>query len=733
MTFNPLMSNFGSKPGGSAHDNVNHPDNKRLLWTGHIISVDSENMLCTVMTDLGAGDKRHDVKLPGSAGSGPRSWAGLIPEVGTRVIIGWRKNGHSNYDPEIVEYVTVGIHHAKDYEPFSVLTDSQRADLKDLYPFLTSEPGTVWDVVRIKRRKAYSGDFLASSSGGSDFLLDRDVYLVNRAGIELRLRDSDRTMVANTINEFTSNAAGNYYRGLIKRSALSISPDVLMHPESPEGTLPWDVTDKTWFETKFDSGHPAYEYYQNAGLVNDDGTKSWDAQNDYSNYPHYTAPDGRHLSYVHTGLPQESFSTDYYVEDRKELKHTSDMTLGIHQEIDGVSVYGSMTDDTPTFIEDVHGTVVGNDVKSGLSYYKRLLGLRLFNTKRSTALNKSPVFDALIPNTKESESQTLARLYKINSPVNDNQYIFGVSKEGKVSIHIPSTTIGEGEDRGRSLDANIMGLVKAVIGSDPGSQLSAHLTMKGGITLNLGQDVDGNSAVINAAGPFVRRVTGGRSTGGGPTEKLTVEGDYELDIRGNSLMRTSHTHTIEAIGALLAQSNIISLSAGDGGINAVSQSNVNIQSVAGSVNISALQSSTTLYTQGVSKTVKGGLDTTTVELGIKSDVVKVGNREFKVEVGNIVNKIKAGNHINDIKTGSYLVSVQAGSLSLTTSAGGATINATLPVYISSATGIRLDTPLVSIGPTAAYFAVAGVPGPPGPAVDYLTGIPLMGQPNIRIG
>ena len=43
------------KPGGAWEDNVNHPSNKRLLWTGRIVHVDSETMVCSVALETGGG------------------------------------------------------------------------------------------------------------------------------------------------------------------------------------------------------------------------------------------------------------------------------------------------------------------------------------------------------------------------------------------------------------------------------------------------------------------------------------------------------------------------------------------------------------------------------------------------------------------------------------------------------------------------------------------------------
>jgi hypothetical protein len=43
------------------------------------------------------------------------------------------------------------------------------------------------------------------------------------------------------------------------------------------------------------------------------------------------------------------------------------------------------------------------------------------------------------------------------------------------------------------------------------------------------------------------------------------------------------------------------------------------------------------------------------------------------------------------------------------------------------------SPITKIGMTVVGCVVTGVPGPPTPAIDYLTGLPLLGMPTVLIG
>ena len=246
-----------------------------LLHVGHIVHVDTETMVCSVRLDSMEGE-RHDVPIPAASGAGPRSWAGLMPEPNTKVILGFKKYDAAgrHHVPYIVEFLTPGTYMARDYEPFASVPPADAAAALAISPDLANDPHLNLGVIRLKSRKAYPGDYVASSSGGTDFILDRDAHLTNRSGNEFFLRDSDQTAVLQTRNEFVNNAAGYYRRGLIKRNAFNLLPDLFPLVDQTVPTInPGDPTngvDPTTGEPLDRS--PAYDLLLSFGLIKADGT-----------------------------------------------------------------------------------------------------------------------------------------------------------------------------------------------------------------------------------------------------------------------------------------------------------------------------------------------------------------------------------------------------------------------------------------------------------------------------
>jgi hypothetical protein len=103
-------------------------------------------------------------------------------------------------------------------------------------------------------------------------------------------------------------------------------------------------------------------------------------------------------------------------------------------------------------------------------------------------------------------------------------------------------------------------------------------------------------------------------------------------------------------------------------------------------------------------------------------------------VGNFVDTVATGNMSFNVGAGNLSATVGSGNLSLTCAAGAASLIGGPTVDMISSGIASITAPLVRIGPTASVgFAVAGIPGPPSVAMDYITGLPLQGQSTIMIG
>lgn len=722
--------------GGSKEVTTNARDAKAYLWAATIVHVDNETMVCSIRLGSGVGE-RHDVPITAASGSGPRSWAGAMPERGARVIIGWKKFGNRGHVPYIIEYLTPGVFPARDFEPFSSLDPNDAQKIKDIAPDVAEDPGIFADVVRLKSRKVYSGDFLATSSGGSDFILDRDGYLVNRAGNEFRLRDSDQTSILQTVNEFTSNSAGYYRRGLIKRNAFSFLPDLypldkngvplkVISPGDPANGVDPDTGEPL-------DRNPAYDILLSFGLIKEDGTKNFPDDPKQPFYPHVVAPDGQRIAYVVHGEPEFSFSdTAYsYVEDRRELRHISDGIMAVTEEGDGFQVDPPF----PVMIEDVHGTVVGNDFHSdaGRPLYKRVLSMKIFQSPDQGTLADGPTLEAVdtVQRLSLMDDVALARLYRVQSPNSSNQYVFGVTKEGKVLLHIPKTRAGDPQEKGKSAEVNIQGLVKAIIGADENSNnTSIDLKTLGGINLEVGRFSDGNSIVLNLHGK-IKKIHNGNDNNGLTNEEI-YGGSTHKNTSGSESSIVGGT-SVENIGgekALIA--NSISLNAGTGGLKTTVAGDVAI-TVLGKSQSQNAQLANSTYALGKKQLILSGVDDNTLLAGNRSYTVVSGLMTNTVTSGSMNSVVTTGTYSVNVGTGSFAATIGSGSLSMTCSAGPMSLSTSTIMSIVATTSTSIASPFTKIGTIGVGFAVAGIPGPPSPALDYLTGLPLLGQPSLQIG
>jgi hypothetical protein len=700
-------------------------------------------MVCSLAVDMGGAKEWHDVPLPAPGGTGPRSWAGCVPEPGTKVLIQWKRFDSRNFQPYIVGFLTAGTFPARQYEPYSTCDPEIAKEAFELVPELAADPRYRLDVIRLKARKAYSGDFIASSSSGSDFLLDRDATLQNRAGNEFKLRDSDQTSVLQTINEFVSNSAGFYRRGLIRRNAFNLLPDLFLSDKNrkngeiegqsinnflSEKTKEVTNSEGSWdtvFVDKISKDSPAFEILNDFGLIDSGGNVTIPDQTDPI-YPFIVMPDGRRQSYVISGTHDLKWDQhdECYVEDRRELFHTHDGVMSVTEEGDGIQI------DNPlkrVYIEDVLGTIVGNDPYSdpGRSLYKRILSMSMFSSVDDMEQPQAELF--AVDTAKEpsqADSIALAKLFRIKSPTDDaKQYTFGITKEGRVFLNIPCS-----KSELQSVDMATLGGIKAFLGANS-DRVSLNLKTVGGIKLDLGSfkddssnDEDSVSVYVTYHGKIKTQYTGlqGRETTIAGTEYVSVGGSHVVNAGGGAALICGGVYGLEAEGSRF---NI-----GTGGFVLRSLGSYDITCLDKASESFAKPRTITNYL-GSTKMVIAGTDTTTMIAGAMATSVITGSYSVTVGAGNLalssgVNvSVSAAANIS-IASGANLTSVAGGSNSMVS--GGTSM-------VVGAAAAMLKAPVVNIGMTIIGNVVAGIPGPPGPHRDYITGFPILSIPTVFIG
>ncbi len=742
----PQVPDMGH-PGGARTLSQETDFARSLLWVGRILHVDVETMVCSVQLETATGT-RFDVPLPAPGGAGPRSWSGTLPERGSKCIIQWRRYSDRAYAPYIVEWMTVGTYSAREFEPFSVIDPADAEEVRRIAPELFDDPHLGLDVVRLKLRKAYSGDFLAQSSSGAEALLDRDVRLANRSGNEIAIRDSDQTVVVQAVNELSNNAAGTYRRGLIRRNAYNLQLDLSIAGFNPatddydrfvSGKMTASVDGDRTVVTMVERGTEAHSKLLEFGLINADGTpvEAVGSDPDDPFYPFVVLPDGQRSSYVVSGEHDQSFAdTDQcYVEDRADLRHTSDGIMAVTEDGDGVQV----DQVPPIFIEDVKGTVVGNDpyTEAGRSLYKRVLKMRLFDDPEQQSNATSPTLEPVDTTTSQTEADTkaLARLFRIQSPTTSNQFVFGVSKEGRAYLHVPKARTGTAQERGKSMDVNMLGLLKAVIGADENTGKSLDLRTMGGVRAEIGtfQNLSDPSSpeqvsvdlVLHGKIRTTYAGTQGRESMIGGSDFKSVSGSTLDVVGGNAVRNVGGSEAVEA--------SSITHNVGFGGYKLKS---------AGDVNQTYLGKTTELYGQmrqstfalSDTKTMVAGVDSSTVLAGGMTRTVLAGSGiSDSVAAGNMLSSVGVGNMGMTVGAGNLTASVGAGNLALSAGAGTASMTGGVSATLAAGVIANIAAPVTKIGTVPVGFVVAGAPGPGGPHIDYLTGIPILGIPTVIIG
>lgn len=727
--------------GGIRSQSLQSREAHSFLWTGHVIHVDVETMVCSLSVDMGGAKEWHDVPIPAPAGTGPRSWAGCVPEPGSKVLIEWKRFDNRNFQPYIVEFLTSGTFPARHYEPFSTCDPEIAKEALELDPELALDPRYRLDVIRLKARKAYGGDFLASSSGGSDFLLDRDTTLQNRAGNEFKLRDADQTSVLQTLNEFVSSSAGLYRRGLIRRNAFAFLPDLMLSAEgrdfgkigdeSVEDALAANTVTITNSEGEWDAvlvdqidmTSPAFDVLTKFGLVDATGKIVVPDQSDPV-YPFVVMQDGRRQSYIvekNHDLRWDQHD-ECYVEDRAEIYHTHDGIMSVTEEGDGIQV------DNPLdriFIEDVKGTVVGNDPYSdpGRTLYKRVLSMRMFSDLDDM---ESPQTELFAVDTAQSPSLAdtiaLARLFTIKCPSDDaKKYTFGITKEGRVFLNVPCSR----EER-QSIDMVTSGGVKAFLGPNA-DRVSLNLKTLGGIKLDIGSfkddtsdENDSVSVDVTLHGKIKTNYVGlqGRETTVNGTDYTSVGGSHVVAAGGGSVVACGGVSALEAEGRRV--------NVGTGGYVLRSLGSYDVTCLDKASESFAKLRTVTNYL-GSMKLIVAGVDSTLMISGVHSTTVASGSYSVTVGAGSLA--LTSGVAASVVTGG--LLTMAAGSTFSNAAGAHTTVAGGTNMMIGSVAMIQ--APVVKIGMTVVGNIVAGIPGPPVPHRDYITGFPLLSVPTAFIG
>jgi len=384
------------------------PDRSWGLGTARVININYVEMFVTLRTLTGTSQTFDRVPVPMTfPGAGSRHFFGAMPEIGDMCVVGWMPPESMTPDstrvPVILAWVLPGTWPgqnwvtANDFDPdeYDINNPKDQHALRGIY-----------SQTRHKLRHIQPGNIVASSSQGSDLVLDEGVTLANRRGNEIRLRDQDQALVTRSLQQFNAMAGARVYAGMVQRDArllpamcvsdgfewdganqalagmaLSDSQLLVDNQASIDGyytpsklfqrrQLPTDAGDLAGQPFLVSSYLDPYKFLQRGGLIDEAGyvqdvnqiTAVSDAV--YGGKPIFrVANQGTQNTVTEANTPT---LTEY----RIEVAHTSDGRLPVTEQTDMFDaerlldripgIPGATSPNTP-FIELVLGSVVGND------------------------------------------------------------------------------------------------------------------------------------------------------------------------------------------------------------------------------------------------------------------------------------------------------------------------------------------------------------------------------------
>jgi hypothetical protein len=700
------------------------------LKLGIITRVDELHLKADVKIISGA-DERFELDLTQPM-AGPRSFFGGIPEVGSVVVIGYRRRSKQIYDAVILGYVPVGNLLGLKFDPFSPVPPGEVAPEDAIGVEKMFGPTT-----RYKRIKGRPGDIVGMSAPGAEFLMSEDVRFCNRAGDLFELRDSDRTLITQALHRVESDAAAYVFSGPIRRGAMNLPLEIFERDSNGNPTSKVRDQSSRYFGLD-DLGTTGIAP---STFVNPSTRQKLDRINDSNEFPPVTFSNGRQAFYASTN-PATNFedalnggSLRAYTERRLEIRHDTDFEQEVLEEIDGFGM-----DRPRAYIEQVFGTVVGNDPYStlGQRQYARVLKPKIFEDFDQTAPPSGFSLDECLrpPGAAVDEALTMAAayLFRITPPrsASRNNFAVAVSKQGKLFVNIPGSSSENYASKNVSAEVNMEGAMKVRLGASSPDRYSLHLTCDGGIFLDVGANSDGECFTTNFRGAIKTIYRGEGNSVDGVAHSVDVHGNAERHVGGTDIqvVEGSYQKTVDGSHSVKASTiNQLGLNGYNGNFGAW-----NTLISGKTQNYFAQLYQETVVTGGKLCTILAGGMTQNIAAGALAFSTLAGATTFSNPAGAYNITVGTGAIAISTAVGAVGISTALGAMSLSAAGGAMSLTAGLAMNLTAGVTLNLTAPQVLIGNPAAPYGVArGSPMlPPGaPSLDWITGQPLQGCALIR--
>jgi len=745
-------------PSSIASQQSSGASNSQALTLARVTRVDPVTQVVDLVTVTGKIIPYTDVSISFPS-AGHRHFLGGLPEESDICIIGFHaeESGYTER-PFILAWVIPGVQKGYDWLPTQFVPQDE----------LAMDPVTQESLIGVAQRRRHKslllekGNIAASSSQGSDILLDESVSISNRRGNEIILRDQDQSIVFRSLQQMHAGAGFRVYSGLVQRDAASSSTQMFSDSIDWSGSRQVDSQsnpllssqllsssvksnlmldqDSVFFITKQDLAKRLLFIDSTSGLIYD---RLVSPQNVYG---------GKSINHVY--LDDVNMLSEY----RIEVSHSNNGSLPVTEQTDGFDIdrlplsspasssdLGSLSSNRP-LVEFVLGSVVGNDPINDRSSYSLPLAPRLYD---SGSLSPS-----LVPSS--SIADQAAFLLRVHNPVNPSapSAFISINKSGKMFSYMPG-----GHDEIYDSGSKSISLSK----DDAG--LSYSLSSSGLISLvnsSVGRPQDNLGVLIESQSGAVSINAGGSLSNS--SNALTLSSAQSALIKAsNSLLLNAPSVSINNSNSIsLISNSSVSINSG----NSLSLSTQSLsQTVSGRMDLTLGGPLNAMPTNGPSRStvfaaspVTGSIGSTvddyTVLFGGKKELFVVGRSDTEVLLGSISltagslvpssPSISPGDGVNltagppglsqslslssPLTGGGVILQADLGSVSLRATKGQVNVQAVAGVSISSAALVQIIAPsmLVSV-PTPSPGAVMS-----DGCIDSLTGRPFVSSGTLGV-
>jgi len=470
---------------------------KLSISLASIIKVYAEELRCDIKVVQGEKDEPIysgvEIILPAF---GARHFLGAIPDINDLCIVGWMSaDQDGKRKPAILGWFPKSPFLGHDWLPTQSTTTEEgmlntpkdRIELKGIS-----------HRIRNKLRHFQAGNIGASSSQGSDLVLDESVLLSNRRANEIRLRDQDQAFVVRSQQQFHTMSGARIYGGIVQRDARTLPKELISDGSDWSDPYQLDVDGKPKRNFKNDTvsqdNYKPHHLFRKESLneknnfEKDDGFITVDPYKFVYNanlVNEFFENESETRSLVYGGKAilrlntegKASFNTNMATEYRIELNHLTDGTLPVSEQTDGFDSDRlpdvKESKDKLPFVEFVLGSVVGNEAFT-------LTGKDLYGKPLSPKIEFGAGSSLVDASTLDLQEHS-ATLLKVQPVVGGDPASFiSFTKGGALRAFIGNATTEYG--------------IKAKVNSGVGlSAQKVHVQTTGNLDMNLGGQVSLNA------------------------------------------------------------------------------------------------------------------------------------------------------------------------------------------------------------------------------------------------